>query len=636
MRKAFLFIGFLAFAFISKAQPYTSRLGRFKVDQIRGCAPLTVNITSTSFPGNAGCTAGTPCIMNFDGTGSCPPNASCQNVIQFTYTTAGTYKLSVLYQSIGADDITITVDPNTPPPFDIFTCAGDKVEIKITDSFYDSYAIDFNDDGTIDTSIPSGNNQIAMFSYGSAGNYNISVKGKKLNAANNCNANVQPFKALTALPIPSISTLLAVDTVSLQLGFTPQTNIEYHANIAYNNASNFQQYQTLYAANSLTIPNLTLNKNYYCFELSSYDPCANTDTYSSPVCSHEFSLAKASGVDQLSWQTASMGISTIQITRNNTNLTSVAGTATNYNDAAIVCKTEYCYQLISKYPGGATSTSLQKCVTSFLIDTPTPINNTSAIVSSAQVDLAWLQDPAFVTTSYNVFRSQNGGAYVLQKAVPTKLYTDATYSEGYCYKISYTDNCDNASVQGLASCPIILNGSADDTNEVILHWSQYKGWAAGVKSYTIQKFNQQGQLLQTINAGTDTTYTDTQVDAVNQVVLYKITANANQAGVSVSISNEIKVVKGVNLFYPTAFNPDSKVAVVNRTFTVKGHYISKLELQVFDRWGSLVFFSDKNEPWDGRRDGINMPDATYVWTAQGTDLNGSSFKKAGTVILIRK
>jgi gliding motility-associated-like protein len=61
-----------------------------------------------------------------------------------------------------------------------------------------------------------------------------------------------------------------------------------------------------------------------------------------------------------------------------------------------------------------------------------------------------------------------------------------------------------------------------------------------------------------------------------------------------------------------------------------------MQLQIYDRWGSLVFLSDKNEPWDGRREGINMPDATYVWTAEGTDLNGSTFKKAGTVVLIRK
>ena len=31
--------------FLVHAQPYVSRDGRFQVDQVKGCAPLTVNVT---------------------------------------------------------------------------------------------------------------------------------------------------------------------------------------------------------------------------------------------------------------------------------------------------------------------------------------------------------------------------------------------------------------------------------------------------------------------------------------------------------------------------------------------------------------------------------------------------------------
>ena len=632
MRQSFLLIGFCLVSLVAQAQ-YTSRLGRFQVDQVRGCAPFKITITNTNLITTGECTPGKPCLMDYQGN-----NNQQQNLFTFTYATPGTYKLSVLYQSIGADDITVTVDPNIAPAFDIFTCAASKVSINITDKTYDSYDIDFNFNTGIDTSIPSGNNQVASFSYGAPGSYNISVKGKKLNAANNCNAKVQPFTALTVLPLPSISTLTATDASTLQLGFTPQTNIEYHAEIAFNNSNNFQLYQTLYGVNSMTASNLTVDKSYYCFRLSSFDPCTNADTYSSPVCSHNFALTVASGVDQLAWQTSSLGISSIQIDRNNSLVATVTGSTSSYNDKAIVCKTNYCYQLVSKYAGGATSTSLQKCGTSFTTVTPTPINNTSSIVSNnnSQVDLVWLQDPAFIPSRYNVFRLQGRGLYVLQDTTKTNKFTDATYQEGYCYKINYTDKCGNDSPQGLPSCSMVLQGSLDDVNDVILQWTGYKGWAQGVKNYTVQKYNQQGQLLQTFNAGTDSTFTDNQQDAINQVLLYKITATAVQAGVSISVSNEIKIVKNINLYNPTAFNPDSKASALNKTFSVKGHFIATMQLQVFDRWGAMVFFSDKNEPWDGRRDGINMPDASYVWTVQGTDLNGSTFKRAGTVVLIRK
>jgi len=587
------------------------------------------------------CTPGSPCIMSFDGTTNCPPNSNCQNIIQFTYTTPGTYKLSVLYQSIGSDDITVVVDPNIAPAFEIFTCAGSKVEVDITDNTYDSYAIDFNKDGIVDSTIPSGNNQVATFAYASPGNYNISVRGKKLNASNNCNATVQPFTAIATLPTPSISKLTAISVDTLNLNFTPQTNIEYHANIAFNGITNFQQYKTLYGTNSLIVPNLALDKNYYCFELSSFDPCANTNTYSTPVCSQDFSLTIASGVNQLSWKTSSLGISSIQVVRTDSkskSFSSLSGSATSYNDTAIVCKTKYCYQLVSNYPGGVTSTSLQLCGTSFLTGTPAAINNTSAVVgnSNVQVTLTWLQPPTSKASIYRVFRSQNSGTYILKDSTKTKQYTDADYSEGYHYQINYTDNCNNASAPSLPSYPIQLTGTINEMNDAILQWTNYKGWNKGVKYYTVQRFNANGQLIQSVNVGTDSTYTDNQVDAVNQVVFYKIIANGVEVGVSASVSNELKITKEVNLYYPTAFNPESKAAQVNRTFIVRGHYIAKLDLQIFDRWGTMVFFSDSNEAWDGKQNGINMPVDTYVWTAEGTDLTGNAFKKAGTVLLIRK
>ncbi|MBI1768002.1 MAG: gliding motility-associated C-terminal domain-containing protein [Bacteroidetes bacterium] len=636
MRKAFLLVGLTVLGFAVKAQPYTSRLGRFQVDQIRGCAPFTINITNTNLSGNGGCTAGTPCVMSFDGTNSCPPNASCQNAIQFTYNTPGTYKLTVTYQNTGPDDITVTVDPNIQPAFDIYTCAGSQVSINITDKTYDSYNIDFNNDGTIDKSIPSGNNQTATFAYGTPGNRNISVKGQKLNAANNCSPKVQAFMAIAALPTPSINSLTATDASTLQLAFTPQTNIEYKSEIAFNNGTNFQTYQTLYQVNSMTASNLNVNGSYYCFRLSSFDPCANTNSYSLPVCSHNFSLALASGSDQLSWLTNSTGVSNILIKRDNSPLVTVASNSSSYNDNAVVCKTNYCYQLVSNYTGGATSTSLQKCGTAFNNTTPTAIINTSAGVNGTQVDLTWLQDPAFKAASYDVARSPIGGQFALENKVTTTKYSDVSYGAGgYCYKINYSDACDNLSPDGLISCPIRLNGSLDPSNNVNLNWSSYKGWNKGVKEYTVQKHFQQGA-PQTIYVGPDSSFVDQQQDLVNQSVYYKITATPIEAGVTSSVSNEIKIVKNVNLFYPSAFNPESKMSTLNKTFLVKGHYIASMKLQIFDRWGSLVFYSDKDEAWDGKRDGTAMPDATYVWTAEGIDLTGNAFKKAGTVLLIRK
>ncbi|MBK7651659.1 MAG: hypothetical protein IPJ20_14280 [Flammeovirgaceae bacterium] len=61
------------------------------------------------------------------GNGTAPQ----QNQFTLTYPQAGTFKLTVLYQNIGADDITITVDPDIQPEFEIYTCSGLQTSIKL-------------------------------------------------------------------------------------------------------------------------------------------------------------------------------------------------------------------------------------------------------------------------------------------------------------------------------------------------------------------------------------------------------------------------------------------------------------------------------------------------------------------------
>lgn len=639
MRKIFLLSALLSLGFSARAQ-YVSHGGMFKVDQIRGCAPFTIKITATNLDGSHACTSGpsgTPCVMSFDGTGSCPPNTSCQNVTQFTYNTAKTYRLQVIYQGGIADYIDVTVDPNIQPAFDIYSCAGSKVQINVTDRNYDSYDINFNSeaDTIVDKTISAGPSQVATYSYGATGVHTIAVRGKKTNAASNCNQSTQPFTAITTLPVPSINSLTAKSVDSLNLVFTPVTNIDYKSEIATNNVTNFIGYPIQYGTSSFTVPNVNLDNNYYCLRMNSFDPCANINKYSAPVCSQNFDVTAINGVDQLTWMTASLGISKIRIRRNNAPYDSVAGTATSYNDDSITCKKDYTYQLVSKYASGAISTSLKKLVKAVKTTTPTPINNTSAVVSEPKVDLVWLQDPAFTVASYEILRGHSGGSYFPIGNSTSPMFTDLAYNNAaYCYQINYTDNCGNASDKGLPACPILLTGALDASNDVTLNWSAYEGWNLGVGNYKLLRYYEPGQTPTVFSMGLSTTKFD-QPGSTQQVIYYKVEAIAAQPGVSPSQSNEIKVVRNINLYYPTAFNPESKISQ-DKTFTVRGHFISYMKLQIFDRWGSLVFYSDENDAWDGKKEGQPMPDATYVWTADGTDMAGNSFKRAGTVILLRK
>jgi len=632
LKKNIIILLFILIAGNLHAQ-YTSRLGRFQVDEIKGCAPLTVTILDTNLITTGECTAGKPCLMSAD------TNApQQQNQFTIIYPQAGTFKLSVLYQSIGADDIMITVDPNIQPAFEVYTCSGLQTSIKITDKTYDQYFVDFNNDGINEVAMPNANIQTASHNYGIAGNFNISVKGKDINSADNCAAKIQAFTSVATLPVPQITTLSAIDATQLKLEFTPLTNIQFKLEIAVNNSGTFQQFQTLYGVASVTIPNLDTDNNFYCFRLSAFDPCTNTNTYSFPVCSQNFDLAIESGVNKLTWATSGLGVTTTDIQREGVTYTLIPGSPSSFNDLNIVCKTSYCYRVVNLYAGGTKSISLEKCGVSFTTNNPSSIDNTSSIVSTEGVKLTWKQDPLFNPFEYTIQRSQNNEGFTVLGKTPSTEFTDAGYNtaSAFCYRINYTDLCENQSQQGTLICPVRLSPSLDNKNVITLRWTKLKGWKNGVKNYSVQKFDKSGGLMSTTNAGSDTVFVDNQLDLVNQVVQYRVLADASEAGITTSVSNQVVVTKGTNLFYPTAFTPDGTGPVENETFSVFGQYIEKMELKIFDRWGSMIYYTDEKKPWDGTQAGRAMPEGTYVWVAQITDQTGRNFSQEGTVVILKK
>lgn len=632
MKKLILILFFFSFDGAVNAQ-YLSRLGRFKVNEIKGCAPFTVTILDTNVTTTGECTAGKPCLMSADTN-----SARQQNQFTITYPQAGTFKLSVLYQSIGADDIVITVDPNIQPAFEVYTCSGLQTSIKIIDKSYDQYYVDFNSDGVTEVAMPNGNNQTAKHDYGVAGNFNISVRGKDINAADNCAAKVQAFTSVSTLPAPQITTLTAIDPTQLKLDFTPQTNIQFKLEIAVNNSTTFQQFQTLYSVNTVTIPNLKLDDNFYCFRLSAFDPCTNTNTYSSSICSQNFDLTVQSGVNKLTWATSGSGVTTTEIQREGVSYTLIPGSPSLFNDVDVVCKTTYCYRVVNLYPGGTISISLEKCGESFTTTNPSPIDNTSSMVSTDGVALTWKNDPLFNPFEYTIFRSQNNGPTGELGKTTNPEFSDSDYKteSSFCYRINYQDACENISQPGTLVCPIRLISSVDNKNIINLRWSKLKGWKSGVKNYRIQKFDRSGGLMSTSDVGSDTIFVDDQKDLINQVVQYRVLADANEAGLTSSISNQVVVTKEANLFYPNAFTPDGSGPIQNETFAVSGQYIVKMELKIFDRWGTMIFFTDQNIPWDGTQNGRAMPEGTYVWVARITDSLGRNFSREGTVVILKK
>ena len=108
------------------------------------------------------------------------------------------------------------------------------------------------------------------------------------------------------------------------------------------------------------------------------------------------------------------------------------------------------------------------------------------------------------------------------------------------------------------------------------------------------------------------------------------------------VNGDMVYVAYADLYYPNAFKPGSAIAE-NSVFKVVGNTaaLAGYLLQVFDRWGGLVFETNNpNEGWDGNFEGTPVPVGTYVWRSvfSGYEINGESsgeIEKSGTVTVVR-
>lgn len=617
----------LVISFCAQAQ-FTSRLGRFQVNQIEGCAPLTIDITS--YPTVLKCDASTPCDF-FQGN-----TAIGQNLSTFTFTQPGTYLFRILFQTSGFDDIQIVVSPNTPPRFELYTCAANTVAINITDTNFENYIVNFGD-GTSETTLQRDITLRGSHVYGTSGSRNISVRGINDNAIDNCAAANQTINAMATLPIPTITQLQVLDQTSIRVVFTGLPNIVYRLEVAPNNAPSFQTLRTLYNVTADTIRNITPDDNFYCYRIGVVNPCTGVIQYSNTICSANVDLTVQNNRNSLSWVTRTTGVSTFRVTRSTAGSTlSTSTPASPFNDNDIVCGREYCYQLLTIYPNGSQSSSLLKCGTAISNDAPDPIENISAIVNGNSVDLTWQPNPSFTAQEYFVQKNIDGVFNSLQTTTTTSLSDPAYATEAQtCYKIYYKDVCGNQSPVSAEACPIRLTGSLQGDNSISLSWSDFTGWINGVSNYTIQKYTPEGALLQTSSAATSTSFLDDQEDLLHQALVYVITASPSQNGVTPSVSNRITIIKNPNLFYPTAFTPNNDN--LNDIFNVYGQFIDDFEMSIFNRWGELMYTTTEiSEGWDGNFKGNQMPEGTYTFIVRIQDRAGRQIKESGSVLLLRK
>ena len=99
----------------------------------------------------------------------------------------------------------------------------------------------------------------------------------------------------------------------------------------------------------------------------------------------------------------------------------------------------------------------------------------------------------------------------------------------------------------------------------------------------------------------------------------------------------VKIADKPGIYVPKAFSPNND-GQNDRLFPITLAIAEIKYFRVYNRWGNLMYESrdmGTTGGWDGTYKGVSQPMETFVWVAEGVDVQGKTVKVSGNVLLLR-
>lgn len=403
-------------------------------------------------------------------------------------------------------------------------------------------------------------------------------------------------------------------------------------------------------------PTLTTLTRSYCYTISTADACKNISMPSQEHCTILLQTVDVgSGKTRLTWNsyTGWPQVKEYRIFRAGkeniyTQIATVAGNVLIYNDSNL-CDETYCYYVEAAHTNGRYfSRSNLSCIHPvYTYQTIAPELEYATVVNNEAVKIKWNAQLQTNVTAYIIdrFTSANGWETSYSTSTDT-VFTDMqtnVSAQNYAYRVRTQDACGYFGPYSNNASSIYLT-ARPEKDKIVLNWNKYYKWQKGINKYELQIRNRNGK-FETINyllAG-DSTYTDDSVYVdIDTAYCYRIIAHEEGLYPQTSVSNIACATLAPRIYAPNAFSPNndglndvwkvSSVSIYNQV----GSEIKNFHLQIFDRWGSLIFESSNvHQGWDGTRNSVKLPVGVYVYLVKAEGLNGNFIHLRGNITLIK-
>lgn len=655
----FLLPFFCGFQQLHAQDPTLSQNEQFRVDYVKGCVPFTVTVIEDyvldGFPETH-----TRAYRLLDQNRSHITDWDTLN--SYTINSPGTFFIEQQVQNRLEDDIIeVTGIAADPVPFTMMNCGLGIASIEFIpeENTYSAFEVlprrSANDTEEISHLIePDGDGKFkGEVPFSGTGEYLITLKGLITEPDPGTNDN---GCWTTTFTFTVYNDLAPATFTQLQAYITPEEDtagishdlaqdVGYILEYKENETGSFQPLQDISgpATNPGTFTEFDFQENFYCFRARTVNPCDETTVNNSElVCTAKLQANPAADGNLIIFETGSgtslQEASLLRKASGEITWRSIhsfgAAIEGDYLDTDITCDRSYQYAIELVYTGG---------MRSFTEGLPLINEAGRSLPAPTNISSSW-NDNAFVTFSVADLKNREGvNLRALRANDETRLVDEADTSfillpaagRETCYRFQYTDACGNASQVSEAVCAIYLNNEASEPDGLLLQWNAYTGFADGVAYYEVVKYDPDGNSLGRTPMGTQITL-DLGLQELNESGMqYEVVAYPNNVTIPPSTSNLFLFEIEMEGYFPNAFSPGSESE--NAIFTVQGKFVKSLNLQIFNRWGGLIYqTNDKETGWDGTANGNPAPSGTYMYRAIVTTQDDRQQTYQGAVFLLRK
>jgi len=421
-------------------------------------------------------------------------------------------------------------------------------------------------------------------------------------------------------------------------------------------AINWLQILFTYPGLSLVDSGLNTYRQPYYYRIQAIDSCGNLGSYS-PI--HKTINLKASSGNQfiqLNWNTyQGWEVKKYLVYKDGNLIATMGKDTTNFKDTLVVCTTTYHY-LIKAVCDTTNDTLISfsntDSIKSFDHKAPQKVYIKTVTVSNPNkaVTITWNPSASFDTKNYLIYRksgingdmkfvdSTNQLSYIdsISEISTIRQIRDSDNRDDDCYYIFAQDHCGNVSSASNEGCVIILNAQNQQFYNT-LNWNGYQTWYDGVLNYNVYKKedNQPWNLIGTTTSGIIHNFTDKDLGDSTINFCYQVEAVENLGQYNqLSRSTVACVHQDATVFIPnsfTHFNLDG----LNDYFGPKGLYIKNYTMQIYNRWGELVYSTTTGKPWDGTFKGAEALEGVYIYLITIEDYNAKKSSFNGNITIFR-